>query len=401
MAQGIQVPQNTPNAPAFQVPTDLVNAYLQRKQNEQGMLLDQIGNVGNAVNQMRQQKIQNQLAALGAVSQLYAAGGPRAVSQYAPTINQASGTNIIPTQPPPQGTPQNPTLPPNQDQTPSPYIQASLAAGHPDVAGVGSFHAPQPSPSDIQDIQSGGTYGRNKAQSFKDLGDLALQPITAQQKGIDIQKGQNDLSLYPTEKAYKEQQLANAQAEIPMKQKATVAGEISKEGQSSQQIGQIRQLYTDLEGALAKNKPSLTATASGKLNQATGGRVGSSTAADVLNAANPLATALNTELSRRFNAQEVQFLTKALIPSPMDTPQYAKTKMDRLNHMITSMESGNEQNVKNVANAITGGQINTTIMPTRTQPIPHGSSPAGSTGPHGKTVVQNGHTYTWNGKNYE
>jgi hypothetical protein len=381
MAQPIQVPQVQPNAPQFQVPTDLINAYMQRRQGDQRMLLGASEDLGNAVNTLHQQKIQNQLAALGAVSQLYAAGGPRAVGQYAPTINQATGTQTIPTQTPPeaaipkQGTPQNATLPPNQDQSPSPFIQASLAAGHPDVAGVGSFHAPQPSPADLQDIQSGGTYGRNKAQSFKDLGDLAMQPITAQQKGIDIQKGQNDLALYPTEKSLKEQQLINAQQQIPMEQKKTVASEISKEGQSSQQIGQIRQLYTDLEGALAKNKPGLGSTLSGKLNQASGGRIGSTEAADVLNAANPLATALNTELSRRFNSEEVKFLTHALIPSPMDTPDYAKAKMMRLNHMIQSMESGNEQNVKNVANAITGGNINTTIMPTKTQPIGGAKTP--------------------------
>lgn len=403
MAQQISVPQTTPNAPQFQVPTDLVNAYLARRQQGQQDTLNRVQELGSTIHNYQQQKIQNQLSALGAVSQLYGAGGPRAVQQYAPSINRTAGTSMVQPQPqatiPPQGTPQNATLPPNQDQTPSPYIQASLAQGHPDVAGVGSFHAPQPSPADLEDIQSGGTYGRNKAQSFKDLGDLSMQPITAAQKQLDMQKTTGELGMQPTEAALKKQQLVNAQAEIPMKEKSTVAGEISKEGQSSQQIGQIRQLYSDLEGALAKNTPSLASAVSGRVNQATGGRMGSSSAADVLNAANPLATALNTELSRRFNSQEVQFLTKSLIPSPIDTSQYAKTKMDRLNHMITAMESGNEQNVANVANAITGGKINTTIMPTKTQPITQ--PPTGLTGPHGQTVVQNGHIYTWNGKSYE
>lgn len=378
MPQPIQVPQPTPNPVQFQPPTDLINAYMARRQQDQQFATNKVQELAGTVNTLHQQNIQNQLSALGAISQLYGAGGPRAVQTYGAGVNQVAGSQMIPQQQPnipPQGTPQNATLPPNQDQAPSPYIQASLAAGHPDVAGVGSFHAPQPSSTDIQDIESGGTYGRNKAQSFKDLGDLAMQPITAQQKGIDIQKGQNDLALYPTDKALKEQQLTNAQQQIPMEQKKTVAGEISKEGQSSQQIGQIRQLYTDLEGALSKNSPSLTGNISGKANQLTGGRMGSSTAADVLNAANPLATALNTELARRFNSGEVALLSHSLIPQPMDTLAMRQSKMGRLNHMISAMESGNEQNVKNVANAITGGNINTTIMPTKAQPVGGASTP--------------------------
>jgi hypothetical protein len=357
MAQPIQVPQTTPNAPQFQPPTDLVNAYLQRETEAPRYMAESINNMGNIINRYHQQKIQNQLAALGAVSQLYGAGGPRAVQQYAPSINQASGTNIIPTQPPPQGTPQNATLPPNQDQSPSPYIQASLQMGHPDVAGVGTFHAPQPSPADIQDIQSGGTYGRNKAQSFKDLGDLSMQPITAAQKQQEMVKTGNDIAMQPTEAELKKQQLINAQQQIPMEVKKTISGEVSKQSQDTQNITQLKTLAGNLDTALKGHDSGVLGNQAGTLYQVSGGRIGSKTAAAIQNAANPLATALNTELARRFNSGEVALLSQSLIPQPKDTPEYAQQKLQNLNRLIDSMASGNETNVKNVAAAITSGSI--------------------------------------------
>lgn len=395
MAQPIQVPQTVPNAPQFQVPTDLVNAYLARKQQSNQDTLNRVQELGSTVHNYQQQKIQNQLAALGAVSQLYGAGGPRAVQSYAPQLNQMGGGQVTP--PAPASAPQAQTTPPPtptagvaQDQTQSPYIQASLAQGHPDVAGVGGFHAPQPSPSDLADIQSGGTYGRNKAQSFKDLGDISMQPLTAQEKGASI-RAQNAKFATPEQGAaiasgdpaavagaYGGQapiEAYNNAAQKQMEVKKTVAGEISKQGQSSEQIGQIRQLYTDLQGALEKNQPSIGGNLSGKVNQISGGRIGSESAANVLNASNPLATALNTELSRRFNSGEVQLLSNSLIPQPMDTATMRQNKMARLGNMISAMESGNEQNVKNVANAITGGKINTTIMPIKSKPIGTSSTP--------------------------
>lgn len=359
MPQPIQVPQTVPNAPQFQVPTDLVNAYLARKQQSQQDTLNRVQELGSTIHNYHQQKIQNQLAALGTISQLYAAGGPRAVNQYGPSINQATGTQTIPTQQPiPQsGTPQNATLPTYQDQSPSPYIQASLAAGHPDVAGISSFHAPQPNSTDLQDIQSGGTYGRNKAQSFKDLGDLAMQPITAQQKQLDMQKTVGELGMQPTEKALKEQSLINAQQQIPMEIKKTISGEVSKQSQDTQNITQLKTLAGNLDTALRGHDSGVLGNQAGTLYQVSGGRIGSKTAAAIQNAANPLATALNTELARRFNSGEVALLSQSLIPQPKDTPEYAQQKLQNLNRLIDSMASGNETNVKNVAAAITSGSI--------------------------------------------
>lgn len=417
MAQGIDVPGVQNQVVPYQAPNPLpfVSQALDRQQEQQKLFLGQLGNLGDVVNSYHQQKIQNQLAALATVSQLYAAGGPRAVNQYAPSINQATGTQTIPNQsqvPPPSGTPQNATLPISQDPNQSIHIQASQMAGHPDVAGQYAYHAPsvasqtsqqpvtagvpnvlgqpqswnapQPSPEDIQDIESGGIYGRNKAQSFKDLGDLSLQPITAAQKQLDMQKTSGELAMQPTDAELKKQQLVNAQQQIPMEQKKTVAGEVSKESQSTQNITQLKTLTDNLQSALQGHNSGVLGNQSGSLYQMTGGRMGSKTAAAIQNAANPLATALNTELARRFNSGEVALLSQSLIPQPKDTPEYAQQKLQNLNKLIDSMASGNENNVKNVAAAITSGTI------------PSIGKPSSSTGPHGNKVVQHGHTYNWN-----
>lgn len=345
----IQVPQTTPNAPQFQIPTDLVNAYLARQTQAPRDIADTINGVGNIINQRNQQNIQNKLATLGAVAQLYGAGGPRAVSTYAPSL--------APQQQIPQaGTPQNATVPVAQDQSPSPYIQASLAQGHPDVAGVGSFHAPQPSPSDIQDIESGGTYGRNKAQSFKDLGDLSLQPITAAQKQLDMQKTQNDISMQPTDAALKKQNLINAQSQVPMEVNRGIAAEVSKQGADSQQIGDLQTLAQTMQKSVGSDLGVL-GNIKGDLYQVSGGRKGSEQAANMQNSTIPLATGLNTVLSHRFNAGEVAALGKSLIPQPRDTPQYQQQKLQNLNSLLNVMATGNEKNVKDVAAAIMGGKI--------------------------------------------
>ena len=406
MPQPIQVPQTTPNAPQFQPPTDLVNAYLNRQQQGQQFAVGQVANLAEYLNQLKQQKITNQLATLGAVAQLYGAGGPRAVKNYAPQLSQMGGSSMVPQTSQPAQMPTPPQNPPPtagtaqpssgpQDQTPSPFIQASLQAGHPDIAGVGSFHAPQaqppvtagtpnalgqsqawnapqPTPEDLADIQSGGTYGRNKAQSYMDLGNMAMQPLTATEKQASI-RAQNAKFATPEQGAAIASgdpaavagayggtapvEAYNNAAQKQMEVKKTIAGEVSKQSQDTQNINQLKTLAGNLGTALQGHNPGILGNQAGSLYQVSGGRVGSSSAAAIQNAANPLATALNTELARRFNSGEVALLSQSLIPQPKDTPQYAQQKLQNLNRLIDSMASGNETNVKNVAAAITSGAI--------------------------------------------
>lgn len=385
MAQPIQVSQTTPNAPQFQVPTDLVNAYLNRQTQASRDIAESINNFGNIINQRHQQQIQNQLAALGAVSQLYGAGGPRAVQQYAPALNQTAGTQLIPQQTaiPPQGTPQNATLPPNQDQSPSPYIQASLAAGHPDVAGVGSFHAPQPSPEDVQDIASGGTYGLRKGEAFKNLGDLAMQPLTAQTK-------QNEIAMNPLNIAEKEANVraANSKFATPeqgaaiasgdpsavaesyggqapveaynnaaaktMEKNKAAASEISKQGPLTTEVKTLQGMFDNVDKNLHNYYSEKHMVGSANAYRLTKGRAGSEAGATVLNQSAPLVAAINKSLTSRFNMGENELLSGTIAPSPNDTPQYAASKMKLMHQLISAMDQGNKENVSNVIAAMNG-----------------------------------------------
>lgn len=426
MAQPIQVSQTTPNAPQFQVPTDLVNAYLNRQTQASRDIAESINNFGNIINQRHQQQIQNQLAALGAVSQLYGAGGPRAVQQYAPALNQTAGTQLIPQQTaiPPQGTPQNATLPPNQDQSPSPYIQASLAAGHPDVAGVGSFHAPQPSPEDVQDIASGGTYGLRKGEAFKNLGDLAMQPLTAQQK-------QNEIAMNPLNVAEKQANIRaqNSKYVTPDQANALASGDPS---QVSQQFGQgatvpveavqfsagqhqqkqnksqeIEKSYQDKNTALTNAIQAINSSL--ELKRKAGSSQGpirggiASVVGDVTHGAMQDAVFQlnrNNELQRstlqhvqevnRFNPQEVGYIGGGALAQPGEP---LKVSEEKAAQAIKVLKQRLQQNLvqKNA-------ELSTQGLPASKENF---GEPTGLTGPHGQTVVQNGHTYTWNGKQYE
>lgn len=176
MAQPIQVPQTVPNAPQFQVPTDLVNAYLARKQQGQQFDTNLISSGFSDLNTYKQQKIQNQLAALGAYASIAKAVGPDSANQVAgqipnmPSWSQPSSATPAQGNAPymnPSVTPSNPgagmqtpapsNQPPqqqslvSQDQAASPYIQASVDSGHPDITG----HAQKFSPSG--QIPPGGT----------------------------------------------------------------------------------------------------------------------------------------------------------------------------------------------------------------------------------------------------
>lgn len=406
MAQGIEVPQTNPNAPQFQPPTDLINAYMARRQQGQKMFLGATEDLGSTFNTLHQQKIQNQMAALDAISKLYGAGGRRAVGMYAPSINQAVGTQIVPPSTtqnlppiqggqtpissqqsiPPQGTPPNATVPTVRDQAPSPYIQASLAAGHPDVAGVGGFHAPQPSPEDIQDIQGGGTWGNKLAQSYKDLGDIAIQPLTAQAK-------QNEIAMNPLNVAEKNANIraANSKFATPeqgaaiasgspgavagayggqggqapveaynnaaakvMEKNKTAAGEISKQGPLTTEVKTLTGMFDNVDKNLHAYYTQNRSLGSGNVYKATKGRFGSAEGATVLNQSAPLVAAINKSLTSRFNMGENELLSSTIAPSPNDTPKYAASKMKMLHQLIQAMDQGNKENVSNVIAAMNG-----------------------------------------------
>lgn len=414
MAQGIEVPQTTPNAPQFQVPTDLVNAYLARKQNEQKMFLDTTGNLGSAVNEMRQQKVSNQLNALAAYASIAKAVGPDSANQVAGGIpnmpswpNSSAATTqpgaVAGQQPSAQANPNVLPVSSNPQQTSSPYIEASLANGHPDITGyqqrMGQLN------QQMNQFANKGDWGREQAQQVtgqiqgvKAEADMAQMPLSIAEKEASIrasnakfaspQQGEAIASGQPgaVAEAYGGQapvEAYNNAAQKQMEVKKTIAGEVSKQSQDTQNITQLKTLAANLQVALEGHNSGILGNQAGSLYQVSGGRIGSASAAAIQNSANPLATALNTELARRFNSGEVQLLSNSLIPQPKDTPAYAQQKLANLNRLLDSMATGNETNVKNVAAAITSGAI-PSIGKSKALQLPQGRitviSPTGQVG---------------------
>lgn len=427
----IQVPQTQPNAPQVVNPFPIADSYLNRQQNQQQLFNNALGNVGDTYNQMRQQRIQNQLNALAAYTGIAKAVGPDAANQVAGNIPnmpnwgnvyqspaQGMSPSAVPaggvgggsgnaggqgtnyggisqgsaqanpgqTAPSPssQGSPQ--TL--GGNGSPSPYIQASLAAGHPDFTG--QFQKLQ---GQMSQYQNKGDWGREQSQQLASQIPAITGQMTAEKQPLEMAKMQSEVNRQPleTEKLQGEVgmqpiQKAKMQQEMGLAVTKPIAEEVSKQTQSNQQIGQIENFYSNLQDALSRNHGGIAGNISGKAYQLTGGRLGSGAAADVLNAANPLATALNTELSHRFNSGEVQLLSDSLVPKPGDTPDYAQQKMKALGQMINAMKSGNETSIQNVGQALMGRPIGSLTGKANVgpAPIPQGRvtviSPSGQVG---------------------
>lgn len=404
MAQGIEVPQYQPNPVQFQPPTDLVNSYLNRQEAARQDTLNRVTDLGKTVNAYHQQKIQNQLAALQAYTGIAKAVGPDAANQVAGNIpNMPDWNNAYqsPAQgqqpssvpmggvggsvPSSSGTPQ--TLGGDQTQ-PSPFIQASIQAGHPDYTGHLQRIGQQ-----MAQFQNKGDWGREQSQQIGAQIPVIAAQMNADKQPLEMAKMQGEVDRQPleTQKLQGEVGMQPLQRskigqEMQLAETKPIAEEVSKQTQSNQQIGQIENFYSNLQDALNRNSSGALGNVSGKAYQLTGGRVGSSAAADVLNAANPLATALNTELSHRFNSGEVQLLSDSLVPKPGDTPAYAKQKMTALGQMINAMKTGNETSIQNVGKALLGKNIGSlTAQPNKSTPkIPQGRvtviSPTGQVG---------------------
>ena len=357
MAQDINVPVVTPNPIQFQSPTDLVNSYLNRKQQGFEYGLNQVGNLADTLIQQKQQRVQNQLAALQAYSQIAGTSGITAANQMAPNIPGMQNTQNLPQDPfntsyappaggvgggsgnaggqgpNPQGTPQtNPgqtvpsassqgspqTLGGNAPQAqPSPYIAASLAAGHPDNTGYSQRIQPimdQMSANSDQIQRSagvGGTFAQDRARKFgeanaalgnqlgaiKSANDISMQPAQAA-------KLQNDVAMLPTQNAKAQQDLENAKQQVPLEIGGKSA-EIQKDyGSQDVKIQQGMKALQDLRDAWAAVPAKYKGPMVGQLTSSAGSGA-SGMAPEIVrfnnahaNAATALATALLPENAR-------------------------------------------------------------------------------------------------------
>lgn len=399
MANGIQVPQTTPNAPQFQVPTDLVNSYLNRKQQGQQFLAGQMGELGGAVNEYQQQKITNQLNALKAYADIAGTSGITAANQIAPNIPGGMNTQNLPTdpfaqfqdpnapptppqpqQPPPSGPPPTagtpdasgaPVIAP-QDTQPSQAIALSAAAGHPVNPGLASLHVPQPETAGTQNgiqglptlapqmarnnaliqqaSQVGGSYAANRVKNLSAVNTGLAAQDTAMQAPVKFAQEQKN---FQQGKAQEQANFDTAQANEKQK---VVAGEVSKQGPLTTEVKTLQGMFDNVDKNLGSYYQGNNYPGSANLQQITKGRVGSQAGATVLNQSAPLVAAINKSLTSRFNMGENELLSGTIAPSPNDTPKYAASKMAMLHQLIQAIDSGNKENVRAVAASI-GAQV--------------------------------------------
>lgn len=338
MAQDINVPVVTPNPIQFQPPTDLINGYLNRQQQGQQYDINQVGNLADSLIAQKQQRIQNQQAALAAhvlairqigpdmANQIYGGNiqpnnGQPNTTMAPPAGGDGSGnaagtypqSSVNPGQTNPssssQGSPQ--TLGGNQPQPsqPSPYIQASLAAGHPDntgyqqrIAGLSSqipqyMNQGELGKEKIGEIQSQITALQDQQSAQKTSNDIAMQPAQAA-------KLNNDVSMLPTANAKAQQDLSNAQQQVPVEIGGKSA-EVQKDyGAQDVKIQQGVKALQDLRDAWNAVPSKYKGPMIGQLTSRAG--AGSSTLAPEVvkfnnahaNAATVLATALLPENAR-------------------------------------------------------------------------------------------------------
>lgn len=396
MAQPIQVPQTVPNAPQYQVPTDLVNAYLARKQQSQQFMDQSAVNLGETVNKLHQQKIQNQLAALQAYAGIAKAVGPDAANQVAGQIpNMPSWNQNIPQQAPvqpPQTPPQmNPGQPipqtqgtPStgisaadtsapQDVNPSAAIHASVAAGAPDITGhVQKFQSGQVPPggtTPLTDLSPQIATLNNQMGQYRNKGDWGMQ----QQKQLSDQiaglKAQQESANAPEQfvagKAQEANQFAASQAAEKGRARAGVAEKVTPTLTAASQLeGVFNQMskinadpnnksipFTgDLGAKYAKMNPSTTSKWA--LNQAQ-----AESQADVG------AGAIEKLVEGRYNDQQMARIKDAMFPTgnELGTPR-AQQKLDFFKQYVQQMKTGSINQANAAMDSIAGGSFSPSAM---------------------------------------
>jgi len=347
----------------FEPPTDLVNAYLNRP--SPGQIASE--GINQALQSYVHQKVYEQqlrTQATGELGNLFKAGGPYLVGKIGGQTARIAGLdpNVF-----------NEPTTPSAVPSPSSPIPTAGVSSSPSVSPIVQAHAMatgwNPTGIPLDQLSQMGDYGKEQMQNYKTMGDLAMQPVEMKNKEASI-RAANARFATPAQGAAITSgdpgqisdsyggsapiEAYNQAAQKQMEVKKTVAGEVSKEGDNTTRISQLRGLYNDLAGAVSQNKPSLGGDITSKAYTVTGGRIGNAAGANIQNVSAPLTAALNYELTKRFNEQEANFLMDSLMPKPKDTPVFAQQKLGRLNQMISALETGNDQNIKNVAGAIKG-----------------------------------------------
>lgn len=240
-------------------------------------------------------------------------------------------------------------------------IQASLNMGHPDVTGLYSAGNPNLGvhAQKIMDLQRQmaqnqqmGTYGQKVNQGVNEQLGAEKALMEGEQFNAAQQRQQQQ---FEQGQAAEESRFERGQARQESQfQRGKVAEEVSKQGEMSSDIKNMKGMLQNLDKNLGDYYSGHNMPGSSNAYQLTKGRIGSQPGANVLNQGKPLVAAINRVLTRRFNTGENQLLSDSLAPSPNDTPQYAADKMRMLHQLITTMETGNAENVNNILSVVKG-----------------------------------------------
>jgi hypothetical protein len=387
----------------FRPPEGIIEQYLARPTGYQ-IGGQQIQNGLDAMVQYQRQKQQQKLEGINSLAGLYGNGGEWLANKFGKDIAGATGLDLSNYQSPqsttppvgstvPSNTSSSPDISPQSLSTtqPNPQDPSGLIAhsvqnmGHPDVTGMYSKPSSQPNQS-VQPAQPGmnglaginefvsshpGVGGKmltNQLSLAKGYGDIERQPW-------ELEKLKNDVAIQPlnnrkleNDVARQPYELEKIKQDIRFAQTKPIAEEVSKQGDSTTRTAQLRGLFDQLKGAVNESAGGLKAGLGATAYKVTRGAMGNAAGNQIENLGAPLTAALNYELTKRFNEAEAGYLQKSLMPSPYDQPALAQQKLTNLDNMITAIESGNEANVKNVAQALYTGQIPSN--PTTPQPGP-------------------------------
>ncbi len=354
MADQFNIPQVNPPAPQFQPPTDLVNAYLNRPTAYQ-VGTQQIGQGLNSIleNYYKQQQLKAGAFEAGGpylMNLLYGkgpqtpsvmpgqTGSPQTPSSAPPASPGAPNQSLAPSVPPSSGQPSQP----QPDTQPSQAIQASVAMGHPDFTG--HLSRIQNLQNQMAGVQGMGKYGREQQQGIG-------QQIAAEKSSLDAEQA-------PLQYAKTQQELSNAQQQIPLDIGKT-SGEVQqKYSVQDQKIQAGFKALQDLNDAWEKIPPNQKGPLVGGITKSAGsiasGKAPQLTSFNKVRdlSATTIATALLPE-SARTNPQAVAEFVKNF-PTAQSSPEEKQAVMQHLYSELKNQHDLNTSAYQSAAQAFEG-----------------------------------------------
>lgn len=442
----------------FRPPEDLINDYLKRPSSgqEASAAIGQ-GIQGYAQSKAQQAKLQND--ALNQYVAAFAAGGPKFAGDVAARIGlknppalpgataaqvPAGGTAGVSYAPGTEGV--NPAEDASQQSLPSqhvsPLIQASLAMGHPNHAGIQVAGLENP-----DELLNQGAYGLKQLSARESVQKLKDSQSAAQDKrDINAPASFDEVNIAMQAAGHPEiakQLIANAQAQgqNTIQRKSMDAAMKGLNVRGMNERGDFYKSQIDLNRQKFDNELLQQGNKNLNPNAATGAlkpqaerlnRIGRAEAlvaqmskqkgAGDTRQMRELATSLATVLTGGNVVAQSQI--EELVPRTYKGN--AMAFLEKLSNNPTGLEQ--QEFISRLADTLGREKqtINTQINAAQNQALPamgvlkqrnpqgyqglidanvnnpaYQNPPPSQSGPHGATVMQNGHVYTWNGTNYE